>query len=568
MLSTNQLQQNANDTIIFKTDKHSAISSEKVQTFYQKNEFFDTVIKAGNDSVNIHAHKIVLCSLSEYFLQIFHDNQKDSKNNVVELKEIKASTLKLVIDFMYTGAIELSLANVEELLRTASLLKLNTLIDGCCELIEENINYSNSLYWFRLAKELSLSSLKDKSLECTYIHFEKISKEKEFMMLNENELKDLLFNDNPHGDFEEEVFLSMVAWINYDKPNRELLVFELLSMVRFWVLTPKFIVENRHSVCKTVESYELICGWLQWHLSPETRSNDYSNCTFKPRQKPKLGIVSCFYSPTILNRIIIIETFDPKTNSWSEEIEEGFDTTKDNFSSIVIDDKLIMVGGKDNDEWENTVECVDLDTFEWTDLPPMINTPEQRCELVDLQGHLCVFADGEDTGSYSMELYNFSTCKWQDIHPLCQPSKSSKLAAHNGVLYILDFNNGFLQTYDVSTNKWISRTIEVDSLNDFGLAAVDGFLYVIGGGRYDNDDCEESSEHEGSNEDEEKSDEDDNEENCNRLKISKTVQRYDLANDLWCEMAPLPYTQVLSSIKTRVLENKIVACDHCNISDM
>ncbi|XP_055839164.1 kelch-like protein 28 [Episyrphus balteatus] len=540
MEPTNQFPND--DKIIFKTDKHSTIISENLQTFYEENEFFDTIIKAGIDCVNINAHKVVLCSLSEYFLHTFRATQTTSKENILELKEIKASTLKLVIDFMYSGAIEMSLATVEELLRTASFLKLKTLIDGCCELIEKNINLSNSLYWFRLAHELSLSGLKDKSLECTYTHFEKISKEKELMMLNENELKDLLFNDNPHGDFEEEVFLSMVAWINYDKLNREHLVFELLSMVRFWVLSPKFIIENRHSVCKTVESYELICGWLQWHLSPETRSNDYSDYAFRPRKKPKLAFITSYCS--LSRRKIIIETFNPKTNSWSEDLRKNFDSKIYYFASIVIDGKLIIVGGKGRDEWKNTVECYDIDTFEYKELPPMINTPNQRCKLVDLKGHLCVFADGKDTDTVSMEMYSFSTRKWQNLNPICQPSKTSQIAAHNGILYILDFNNGFLQTYNASTNKWTSRTIKTDSLNNFGLAAVEGFLYVFGGCN-EKDDCSKETDEE----------------------YVKSVQRYDLTNDQWCEMAPLPYEQATSYIQTKVLENKIIACDNVNISE-
>ncbi|XP_055849018.1 kelch-like protein 28 [Episyrphus balteatus] len=562
MSTTNQIPKN-HDKIIFKCDKHSTIISEKLQSFYQENELFDTVIIAGSDLVNIHAHSVVLCALSEYFLQIFRRTERTSKDNIVELKEINASTLKVVIDFMYSGTIELSLQTVEAVLRTASLLKLKTLVDGCCELIETKIDSRNSLYWFRLAKELSLDTLKDKSLECTYIHFEKISRKKEFMMLNENELEDLLFNDNPHGDFEEEIFFSMVAWISYDKLNREHLVFELLSKVRFWVLTPKFIVENRRAVCKTVESYELICSWLQWHLSPESRTNDHSKCAFKPRKKPKLAVVSSFCYRSV-KRQININTFDPKTNLWSIKIKRRPSSEKDNFSSIVVDGMVIMVGGEDTSGWKNRVDCCYLDTFQHRVLPSMINTPNQRCQLVDLNGYLCAFAAVESTNSYSIEIYNFSTKKWSNLQPFYPISMFSQTASHNGVLYILDFYNGFLQTYDTSTNKWNSRAIKKDSLKHFGLAAVEGFLYVFGG-------CSDNYDHEESGEDDEYEDQDDDEGDDDEVddnwEYLETVQRYDLTNDSWCEMTSLPYIQGTSFIKTKVLEDKIIASDSCNIAE-
>ncbi|XP_055849385.1 kelch-like protein 12, partial [Episyrphus balteatus] len=491
MASINQIPK-VDEKIIFKCDKHSTIISEKLQSFYQEDEFFDTVLVAGSDCAKLQAHRVVLCALSEYFLQFFRRNQTGSKDNVVELKEIEASTLKLVIDFMYSGTIELSLKTVEELLRTASFLKLNTLVDGCCELIEKNIDYSNCLYWFRLAKELNLKSLKAKSLECTYINFEDLSKEEEIMTLHENELKDLLFNDNPHGDFEEEVFLSMVKWINHDKLNREHLFFELLSMVRYWVLTPKFIVENRHSVCKTVESYELICSWLQWHLSPETRTKDHANICLKPRIKP--------------NKVAVVRSYYEGSN------------------------------------WQNSVECLDLKTFKWSDFPPMSRSRTTiSCQLVDLKGYLCVFGQYYDyygSRTVSMEVYNFSTRTWREIQPQHYGLyEQNKIVGQNGVLYIFDFENSRLQTYNAASNQWTFKSINHRSLIDFGLAAVGGFVYVFGGHHTVNGG------------------------------YVKNVQRYNLSNNSWSEMAPLPFLQTTTVIKTKVFENKIIVSDSIDIAE-
>ncbi|XP_055852964.1 kelch-like protein 4 [Episyrphus balteatus] len=425
------------DKMIFKCDKQAAIVSDKLLSFYKENELFDTVLIAGSDCVNIQAHRVVLCAFSEYFLEKFRTTLQPN-NNIIQLKEIEASTLKLIIDFMYTGSIELSLANIDELLRIVSFLKIKTLIEGCCELIEQNISSSNSLGYLRLANELSLPTLKAKSLECIYTHFEQISKEKEILMLSKDELKDLLFNDNPYGDFEESVFLSMVAWINYDKLNRTQVTFELLSMIRFWVLTPKFIVENRKPVCKTLESYELICSWLQWHLSPETRSNDQPNYASIPRTRTeKLAVVG-----VIEREEICIQTFNSKENSWSIKMKTPLLLEKDLCATIVIDNKLLVVGGYHNDELTNKVQCLEMGTKDWVDFPPM-KTPRLECQLADLNGHLCVY--GFDNNNMPcMEIYNFSTCKWNDLQPISQPSVASRITGHNGKLYILDFNKGFL----------------------------------------------------------------------------------------------------------------------------
>ncbi|XP_055851152.1 kelch-like protein 12 [Episyrphus balteatus] len=515
------------DKMIFKCDTQPAIVSEKLLSFYKENELFDTVLIVGSDCINIQAHRVVLCAFSEYFLEKFRGGQNALQTSTLQLKEIGASSLKLILDFMYTGSIELSLENIDGLLKTALFLKIKILVEGCYELIGQNINSTNSLTFLRLANELSLSSLKAKSLECIYTHFEEISKKNEFLLLNKDELQNLLFNDNPHNDFEEVVFLSMVEWINYDKLNRAHFAFELLSMIRFRALSPKFIVENRKSVCKTVEDYELICSWLQWHLSPATRSNDQTNSTLIPRKKTE--ILSVIGNNNDLE--ICIQTFNSKENTWSIEIEKPLPSIRPGSSTIVIDNKLLAVGGYVNRNMTHRVQCLDIHTMDWVDFPPM-NKPRLECQLADLNGYLGVFGLNEKCVP-SMEIYNFSTRKWNYILLPDKVSELSKITAHNGILYILNFGEGFLKSYNVSLNKWTSKDITKSSLWGFGFVAIERFLFVIGG--------------------------------CDNGEWLKTVKRYDLSNDSWCEMTSL--SKVLKCPKTKVLGNKIIICDGYNVEE-
>ncbi|XP_055837608.1 kelch-like protein 3 [Episyrphus balteatus] len=517
---------NNNEKIIFKSDQNG----QKVLDFFKANVIYDTSLKAGNNTKFVLAHKVVLCATSEYFFNLLHETKsqpEESKTkNVVELKEIAdASALQQIIDFMYSGSIELTCQTVKGILRTASFLKMQTLINGCCELIEKNINFDNSLNLLCIANELGLPTLKAKSLECINSNFDKITKKTEFLKLNENELKDILFfNENLNKHFEKVVFLSMVAWINYDKLNREHLVFELLSKIRYWLLTPKFIVENRKAVCKTVESYELICSWLQWHLSPETRSNDEPNCQ-RPKTDGQLSVVNLAAS----QKAIHLRTFDPKENAWSIKAKLNLPSKIKNPSMIVIDGKLIIAGGWQN---ANNVWCFDLATSKWIDLPPMLNV-RLNCQLADLNGYLCVFSGGET----SIEIYNFHTKTWTELYAPKRFSPKSKIAVHNTKLYILDFQERSLQKYDISTNKWTSRNISYNALTDYGLVADDKYLYIFGGSF-----------------------------NYNSFgDYGKTVYRYDLFNnDAWCEIAHLPSAR---PVKAEIFGNKIIICDGENFEE-
>ncbi|XP_055851163.1 kelch-like protein 4 isoform X1 [Episyrphus balteatus] len=500
---------------------HSVKLYEKLQTFYKENELFDTILITGNNNCDkLKTHRIVLCAFSKYFMEIFHKNQfytNSAHEHIIELKEIDISILKIIIEFMYTGSIVLDLQIIEKLLKTASLLQMTNLIDDCCKLIEKNIDFTNSLKWFRLAYELNLAALKIKSLECTCSNFEKISKEnhEQLLLLNVNELKELLFNSNDIlvGVFEEDVFLTVVAWINYDKLNREGLLLELLSLIRYWALTPKFIVKMRKSVCKTVESYELICSWLQWHFNLK-----------KIEKIEKLAIV--FPSNGKDN---VMYSYNFKDKKWSFEMNIILPSPDECMASkILIDNKLIYVGGAAFQGVTNRVKCYDIDSKNWINFPVM-KKKLINCQLADLNGYLCVF--GEDNhGSNSLEVYNFTTDKWFEVE-IPKTSLVSRIAGFNGVLYILDFENGFLHSYHVLTKKWTLRRVQKDSIVDYCFVATKIFLYVIGGITEDN--------------------------------ILNIVKRYNLQNNSWCEMASSPFA---GCFEGKLINNNIIICDWFDVA--
>ncbi|XP_055918711.1 kelch-like protein 20 [Eupeodes corollae] len=149
---------------------------------------------------------------------------------------------------------------------------------------------------------------------------------------------------------------------------------------------------------------------------------------------------------------------------------------------MVIDNKLFAIGGElKNNITTPSIEFLDLLNFQWSELPPM-KRKRGFCQGVSLKGDWCVFG-GWDVRQFVnfIEIYNSSTREWYDVIPPSQPNLTSKIAAYNGVLYIIDFLSRSLQCYDVSLKKWTSIRIQRDSLCNFGFVAVEGFVYVIGG---------------------------------------------------------------------------------------
>ncbi|KAK8239388.1 BTB/POZ protein [Phyllosticta capitalensis] len=65
--------------------------------------YFDAKIECGGET--FHVHKSVVCTQSEYFARVFDENNgfKEGQTSSIELKDIEASTVRAMIEFMYHG---------------------------------------------------------------------------------------------------------------------------------------------------------------------------------------------------------------------------------------------------------------------------------------------------------------------------------------------------------------------------------------------------------------------------------------------------------------------------------
>lgn len=86
-------------------------------------ELCDVVLKVGN--LTLTAHRAVLAATSPFFRREFLSSELDRSNNeYVMPAHIQPESMAAMIEFLYTGALHINVKNTEELLETASLLKV------------------------------------------------------------------------------------------------------------------------------------------------------------------------------------------------------------------------------------------------------------------------------------------------------------------------------------------------------------------------------------------------------------------------------------------------------------
>ena len=110
---------------------HSEILLTKCAQFREQGEFIDVNLKVREEVFS--AHRIVLAASNDYFHAMFAHGMKESNQEVIELKDenISAAALKIVLDSIYNGDLQVSDENVFEVLIAADHLQVTSVVQQC-----------------------------------------------------------------------------------------------------------------------------------------------------------------------------------------------------------------------------------------------------------------------------------------------------------------------------------------------------------------------------------------------------------------------------------------------------
>ena len=110
------------------------------------------------ETKEIYAHKLLLCGCSQYFNTLFGshwDTGSDAREpgaiNKVHVGGVTHESLKLLVDFMYKGQIEINEENAADILVAADLLLMERLKDAICKFMQTIICAANCVFISKLA---------------------------------------------------------------------------------------------------------------------------------------------------------------------------------------------------------------------------------------------------------------------------------------------------------------------------------------------------------------------------------------------------------------------------------
>ncbi|XP_070558637.1 kelch-like protein 12 [Ptychodera flava] len=440
------------------------------------------------DKVDFPVHRIVLAACSDYFCAMFTNEMSEKQKSSIELQGLNADTMEVLLDFVYTETVNVTVENVQELLPAACLLQLKGVKRACSEFLENQLDPTNCLGIKKFAETHTCEDLLKAAETFSYKHFSEVVKQEEFMGLSKEEIQKLTQSDDVQITTEEPVFEAVLSWVKYDVDSRKEFLPELLAYVRLPLLSPKYITD-------TVDTEPLIKGSLacrdlvdeakRFHLRPECRTEMQG-----PRTNPRTGsderlvVVGGF--GTQQSPVANVEEFDPKTQSW--RFLHNLSKKRRYVAAASLGNKLYIIGGFDGMSRLNTVEFLDYNNEDegWNSVAPM--NVRRGLAGVTILGDMIYVAGGFDgiIRHRSLERYDPHIDEWSVLSEMDTGREGAGLIVANGMLYCIGGYDGVnilktVEKYDPATNQWSNASSMGTRRSGAGVALLNDVIYVVGG---------------------------------------------------------------------------------------
>ena len=412
------------------------------------------------DGKEFRAHRKVLSEASPFFDKLLNSGMRESKEGVVRLEMLTEAGLGAVLEFIYTGGVEiLAEDNARDLIEMADYLSIPQLKTFAGRVLAQKLNTSNCISSYYFAKRYQCEELVSDAKNFIHANFTNVAKTEEFLNMAGEEVNKLISSDKINISSEEDVFKIILTWTDDDKGERKKYFADLFRQVRL-------IYASRDYLFNDIVTHDLVndnacCLELVKDAMKAIDSKNSKNISV-PLPRKSLA------TPVILvrpwrewNDAVKLLSYVPSTNTWYDVC----DITASVPSHMVSCHGTLYLIEKFGDR-----KLTRYDPFfdRWTDVPYKGERDLQQIFVID---------KNED-GIYALEEDNEMSC------PDCVSVRSrnaQEASVHCGKQHL-----SYITKYKPESNSWEEiLSVDFDLRLGMCLVAKDNFIYFIGGQIYD-----------------------------------------------------------------------------------
>jgi len=451
----------------------------------QNTKLCDIQLRINNELIPVH--RSVLAACSPYFLAMFNGDMKESKQSIVDLKDVNLKIIELIITYAYTGELEINTDNAESILEHATLLQFCEVRKICCQFLKKQLDPVNCVGIRRFAALHHCKSFLNVVDDFMRHHFIDVVSSEEYTSLPFEVLKSLISSDELNIDCEERVYIGIIKWVKYNVNEREQYLYDLLSETRLPLLSINFILkylDHEELIKNCLKCRDLLDESKNYYIQNQLYGSGVRSVRTLPRHSVSGTLVAVGgkeAGETITNKC---ESYNLYDNEWTSIAP--LNRQRQQLGVCEVDGHVFAIGGSDGLHRLDSVEIYSQEKNIWE-----IGTPLQTCRSgvgVGMLGDI-IYALGGYDGRYclnSVERFDKGTETWEYITPITITRSFPGVVSLYGRLYVIGGNDGttFLgscESYDPMTGKWSYLTPMNSPRAGVGCAVLDGILYVAGG---------------------------------------------------------------------------------------
>lgn len=349
------------------------------------------------DGQEIPAHRVVLAANSPYFMAMFTGQMEEAHRRLVTMHDVSPTAIQTLIDYCYTSSMQVDADNVQSLLPAACLLQMDGIKVVCSDFLKRHLDWNNCLGIQAFAEAHDCAELKEAADSFALQHYLEIRDGDEFLELCTEELAKLVASDELNVKGEEQVFQSVMNWVNHRPEERASKLDVILSHVRLPLMDPQYLVSvvGAEPLIKSNEKCrDLVDEAKDYLLLPDQRASK-QNARTQPRNPTKcdevLFAVGGWCSG---NAISMVERYNPRTDEW--KVVATMMKRRCGVGVTVLGDFLYAIGGHDGTSYLNSIERYDPKTNQWSSNVAPTNTCRTSVGVAALDNY--IYAVGGQDG--------------------------------------------------------------------------------------------------------------------------------------------------------------------------
>ncbi|XP_037380027.1 kelch repeat and BTB domain-containing protein 12 [Talpa occidentalis] len=488
--------------------QHSLNLLNKIKNMKELAEMIDVVLIAEGEK--FPCHRLVLAAFSPYFKAMFTCGLLECTQREVILYDITAESVAVILNYMYSAALEINNTNVQTVAMAAYFMQMEEVFSVCQKYMMDHMDASNCVGIYHFAKQIGAEDLCDQSKKYLYQHFAEVSLHEEILEIEAYQFMMLIKSDDLNISREESILDLVLRWVNHNQALRTEHLAELLKQVRLELVNPSFlrqalkrntmllcnadcidIIQNAFKAIKTPQQHR-----LNLRYGMETTSlllcigNNSSGIRSRRRN---YGEASFCYDP-VLRKTYFIS---------SPKYGEGLGTV---CTGVVMENNTIIVAGEASASKLSRQKNRNVEVYRYhnrgnqfweklctTEFRELYALGSVHNDLYVIGGQMKVKSQYLITNC--VDKYSVERDSWKRVSPLPLPLACHAVVTVNNKLYVIggwtpqmdlpdeepDRLSNKLLRYDPSQDQWTEQAPMTYSKYRFSVAVVNSEIYVLGG---------------------------------------------------------------------------------------